>query len=96
MIQILKQIKQVVTRKLQAVTHRQQQITTMGKQTQQQIQQPITALQMGQTYQSTQLMPLRIQLCLKMFVAWGLVALYLLLVLGCLAVNMFVTLTVNE
>ena len=91
-----KQTPRVATRKSQEGIHRLQLTTTMDKQTRQQAQPPIIALQMGQIYPLTQLTPLPIRLCLKMFVAWGLVALYLLLVLGCLAVSMFVTLTVNE
>ena len=95
MMQTLKQIHRVVIPKLQVVTRLVRPIhIPVDKQTQQQA--TLLQLQMGQMYQSTQLMPLRIQLCLKMFVAWVLVALYLLLVLGSLAVSMFVTLIVNE
>ena len=89
-----KQTPRVATRKSQEGIHRLQLTTTMDKQTQQRV--PLHLLPMGQMYLSTLQTPLPIRLCLKMFVAWGLVALYLLLVLGCLAVSMFVTLTVNE
>ena len=91
-----KQTPRVATRKSQEGIPRLQLTTTMDKQTRQQTQPPIIALQMGQLYPLTQLTPLPIRRCLKMFVAWGLVALYLLLVLGCLAASMFVTLIVNE
>ena len=91
-----KQTPRVATRKSQEGIHRLQLTTTMDKQTQQQTQPPITALQMGQMYLSTLQTPLPIRLCLKMCVAWGLVALYLLLVLAVLLVSMFVTLIVNE
>jgi hypothetical protein len=48
--------------------HQQQQIIMMDKQIQQQVQQPITALPMGQTYLSTQLTAPVSHLCLKMCV----------------------------
>ena len=90
-----KQTPRVATRKSQEGIHRLQLThTRVDKQTQQRV--PLHLLPMGQMYLSTLQTPLPIRLCLKMCVAWGLVALYLLLVLGFQAVSMFVTLIVNE
>ena len=88
MITMHKQILRVVILKLQAAIHQQQQIITMDKQTQQRQQQPITALPMGQMYQSIQLTPHHFRQCLKMYVALVLVVPCLLWVLAYLQASM--------
>ena len=83
-----KQTPRVATRKSQEGIHRLQLTTTMDKQTRQQIQQPITALQMGQIYPLTHLTHLHIRQCLKTFARWVLAGALALVYLGFLAVNM--------
>ena len=88
MIQIHKQIHLAVIPKSQGDIRKQLQTITMDKQTQQQIQQPITALQMGQMYQSIQLTPHHFLQCLKTYVALVLAGVFLPWALAYLVASM--------
>ena len=87
MIIMHKQILRAVIRKLQVATHQQQQTRIpVDKQTQQQVQ--LHQLPMGQMYPLTPLTLHHTLQCLKMFVVWVLVVLFLLWGLAYLAENM--------